>query len=396
MAAASAVLAFLAVYADHRLHVDAWLSNGGWIYTGGEEGARAVLSVIAGSMMTVTGVVFSITMVTLSLTSSQFGPRLLRNFMRDTANQLVLGTFSSAFLYSILVLRTVNGTNDAKFVPQIAVTIGVVLAVASVAVLIYFIHHVAVSIQVMNLLAGVHSDLRAAIDNLYPERIGTTPQTSSAQFEEVSSFVGGHAVNAKTSGYVQRLDGAALMKAAEDNGLAIRIVRKPGTFVVEGSPLAVVSTRDPLDEDMKQKLRQYWIIGAERSIEQDVKFGIGQLVDVALRALSPGINDPSTAANCIDWLTAATVRLAGRTWPAAVRDDRNGVPRIFAEPETFADLVTDAFGPIRRAASGHPDVIAKIVECLTLIQDSCTCPDDRSAVYGEISRAREALQACGL
>lgn len=145
MAAASAVLAMCNIYLDHTLP-ESWRGNG-WIYSGGAEGARAVLSVIASSMITVAGVVFSITIVALTLASSQFGPRLLRTFMRDTANQVVLGTFIATFLYCLLVLRTIRGLDEREFVPHLSVTVGVLLGVASLGVLIYFIHHVSVSIQ---------------------------------------------------------------------------------------------------------------------------------------------------------------------------------------------------------------------------------------------------------
>ena len=135
-----------------------------WVYTGGPEGARAVLSTIAGSMITVAGVTFSITIVALTLASQQFGPRLLRSFLRDLGNQIVLGTFVSTFVYCLLVLRTVRGNDDAQFVPHLAVTLGVVLAMLSLGVLIFFIHHVSTSIQASQIIASVAADLEASID----------------------------------------------------------------------------------------------------------------------------------------------------------------------------------------------------------------------------------------
>lgn len=168
MATAAALLAVVGVQLDLALkntQVEGW-----WVYRGGAEGARAVLSVVAGSMISVAGTVFSITIVALTLASSQFGPRLLRNFMRDTVNQFVLGVFTSTFLFCLLVLRTVRGIDDDQFVPHLSITLGVVLAVASLAVLIYFIHHTSVSIQVTHLISEVSRELRETIARLYPER----------------------------------------------------------------------------------------------------------------------------------------------------------------------------------------------------------------------------------
>ncbi len=153
-----------------------WVDKLGWIYTRGPDGARAVLSTIAGSMITVAGVVFSVTIVALSLASNQFGPRLLRNFMRDRGNQIVLGTFVATYLYCLLVMRTVQGMDGSQFVPHLSVTVAILMAVASLGVLIYFIHHVAVSIQAPELIANVAHELHEAIDRLFPEELGYAPR----------------------------------------------------------------------------------------------------------------------------------------------------------------------------------------------------------------------------
>jgi uncharacterized membrane protein len=146
------------------------LEKVGWVWAGGPEGARGLLSTVAGSMITVAGVVFSITIVALSLASSQYGPRLLRNFVRDKGNQIVLGSFIATFVYCLLVLRTVRGDDGAHFVPAIAITLGMVLTLASLGVLIYFIHHVSISIQAATIIGLVSHELNEVIERLFPEK----------------------------------------------------------------------------------------------------------------------------------------------------------------------------------------------------------------------------------
>jgi uncharacterized membrane protein len=172
MAGAAVALSFALI------EIDTWLGaktvrDFDWLYTFGPEGARAILSAIASSMITVAGLTFSITMLTLQLASSQFGPRLLRNFMRDRGNQIVLGTFTATFIYCLLVLRTVRGVEGSSFVPHLAVAFGVLLALTSIAVLIYFIHHIATAIRIETLLVALAHETHAAVDHLYPSASAT-------------------------------------------------------------------------------------------------------------------------------------------------------------------------------------------------------------------------------
>ena len=215
-----------------------------WVYTGGPEGARAVLSTIAGSMITVAGVTFSITIVALTLASQQFGPRLLRSFLRDLGNQIVLGTFVSTFVYCLLVLRTVRGNDDAQFVPHLAVTLGVVLAMLSLGVLIFFIHHVSTSIQASQIIAGVAADLEALHrTRLFPGAPGRRTTTSRRSPLHPFAFDGGEArmsSRSSTSGYVQAIDGARLMSTATERDLVVRVEAAPGQFVRRDAVLASV------------------------------------------------------------------------------------------------------------------------------------------------------------
>ncbi|MPT23641.1 MAG: DUF2254 domain-containing protein, partial [Starkeya sp.] len=221
MAAGATALSFALVWLDTWLGQES-IERLGWLYGFGPEGARAVLSAVAGSMITVAGLTFSMTMLTLQLASQQFGPRLLRSFMSDRGNQLVLGTFTSTFLYCLLVLRTVRGTEDANFVPHLSVTFGVVLAALSLAVLIYFIHHVANSIRIETVLADLSQETRSTIERLFPAQMGQEPTRHDDRLpaDLLHTLEGdSRAVFVDGSGYVQRLDEAALMRIATEHDL---------------------------------------------------------------------------------------------------------------------------------------------------------------------------------
>ncbi len=308
--AAAIVLSLLTIHLDRNAAERNWAAVVGWTFARGPEGSRALLATVAGSMVTISSVTFSITIVALQLASSQFGPRLLRNFMRDRGNQIAIGTFIATFTYCILVLRTVNGTNSEQFVPHISVTVGLILALVSLAVLIYFIHHAAESIQAENVITAVSKELLSAIDRLYPDRIGekppasrTDPPADGVVPEDFDSWA--RAIPSPRSDYLQAIDGERLMQIARDNDLILKVPSRPGKFVVEGDALAKAWPVDRVSEKTANAIRGLFYFGTRRTLVQDVEFGIDQLVEVAVRALSPGINDPFTAINCIDRLGAA-------------------------------------------------------------------------------------------
>jgi uncharacterized membrane protein len=219
-------------------------------------------------MITVAGVTFSITIVAVTLASQQFGPRLLRNFLRDFGNQVVLGTFVSTFLYCLLVLRTVRGSDDEEFVPHLAVTVGVILAMLSLGVLIFFIHHVAMSIQASRIIANVADDLEAAIDRLFPETLGEDAAESAdrlrASGDDSSNADGARAVKARTAGYVQAIDADALMSIAREHDLLVRVHARPGSFVRRGGVLLTVATAPDQARPDDKAFTDVFVIGSDR------------------------------------------------------------------------------------------------------------------------------------
>lgn len=363
----------------------------GWTYRGGPDGARGVLGTIAGSMMTVAGVVFSITVVALTLASQQFGPRLIRNFTRDRGNQFVLGTFLATYTYCLLVLRTVNGTEAATFVPELGVTVGVLLALLSMGVLIYFIHHVAVSIQASTVVERVAAELVATVDEIYPERVGAGVLPDEPLPNPPADA---RPVRSAEAGYVVTVDGGEVLRVAADHDLIVHLPVSPGRFVRAGDVVAIAAPGEGLPDEVADALRRAVMLGPKRTGFQDVEFALLQLSEIAVRALSPGVNDPFTAAECVDRLGDALGRLAGRTFPSPVRAGPDGRARLVARSPSFQELMTTSIDPIRHYARTSPMVLGRLLDALIAVGRRVVRDADRAAVreQGErVLRAAESL-----
>ncbi len=376
-------LSFITIWIDHSQEATI-VQRIDWVYSLGPSGSRAILSAISGSMVTVATTAFSITIVALQLASSQFGPRLLRSFMQDTGNQIVLGTFISTFVYSLMVLRTINGVEKDEFVPHLAVTIGLGLAITSVGVLIYFIHHSASSIQVDQIIKQVGSDLDVAIDRLFPERIGRNtskhPEEESlaaipADFDRLA-----YPIKTTASGYIQAIDEDKLMQIATKNNLLLRIQQRPGRFVVKGSELVQVFPEENVTKKLAVQINNAFVLGSQRTEQQDVEFPLDQLVEIAIRALSPGINDPFTAIRCIDQLSAALCHLAEREIPSPYRYDDHNQLRIIAEPISFAGATDTAFNQIRQYGKSSVAVTMRLLEAIAAIAPFTHRAQDRATL----------------
>jgi uncharacterized membrane protein len=367
MAVMTTALAFAMLILDRttKEDIDYW-----WVYTGGADGARAVLGSVSTSMVSVAATAFSITIVALQLAAANFGPRLLRNFMQDTGNQIALGTFISTFIYCLLILRTIRGEGDgySQFVPQLSVTVGILLAIISIGVLIYFIHHASTIIQASHVILNVSDDLDKTIDRLFPEKIGfdkskqeQTP-TIPINFDEEA-----YPIHATSTGYLQAIDDEKLMNLASKYNLLIRFQIKPGKFVIKGSDLVMVFPGKQVNAKLVKQINDAFILGIERTEQQDVEFPIDQLVEMALRAISPGINDPFTAIRCIDRLNAGFCHLVQREFPSPYRYDQNNKLRIIAEGMNFAGLLDSAFNKIRQYGISDAGVTIRLLEAIATI-----------------------------
>lgn len=363
------------------------------LFSGGPEAARAVLQAIAGSLITVTSLTFSLTVVTLQLASSQFSPRLLRTFTSDRFVHVTLALFLAAFAFSLTVLRSVRdeGNGNEAFVPEISVTVAFVLAIASVIGLVLFLAHLTREIRVETMMRRVNVETQGTIDRVFPQdRPGRGPAPEPDAVHSAFRIRSAH------SGFLTSSDKAALMQAAADAGGIIRLDREPGSSLVEGVPFATawpVSAGAPFTPAIRQELstsvNSAVATGFERTNVQDAGFGFRQLVDVAARALSPGINDPTTAVHVIGHLSALLCRLAERNpGPEHLTDDEGRVRVVLALP-TFKDLLDTAMNQPRLYGAADPDVAARL---LGLLREVTWC--DRNGQYRtEILDHRDRMSA---
>lgn len=374
LAVAAMLLCELALQLDER-----WSELARWGYSGEAEGARSVLSVIASSMIGVAGVIFSITVVSLTMAASQLGPRLLRTFLSDRGNQFVLGVYIGTYLYSVLALRAVTGDG---VVPRITVTLAIGLSLLSLAALIYFIHNVTRSLQADRVVSRVAGDLLRAIDR-FGDRFDERTQDGNAQLEWQQQ------VCSSADGYVQAIEYLALRDAAARVDAVVELSVRAGHFVCRGTVLARLSRED---DGLARAIEAATRLGPLRTEEQDVEYALNQLVEVALRALSPGVNDPFTALACIDWLGAALARASDMgPVPNRICDADQQLRLITAEPD-FAGLASGAFDPIRQAAAGSPAVLIRLADTLATLASR----SPGAEVMGVLVEHADSLEAtCG-
>ncbi len=354
----------------------------------GADGSRGMLTAIAGSMLTVAALAFSLTLTAITQASSQYSPRVLRNFMGDRVNQVVMGYFVAVFTYCLIVLGTIRGGDESKFVPGTAVLAGLVLALGGVAALILFIHHIAESLQTGTIVQHIHAETVEAIDSLFPDRFGDAiddPEQLKAALTYTREQAGWHAVESTQAGYLQRINTDGMLEWAKKNRVVLRVEKDMGSFVGERTVLFSVRSGmerpDPDEADWPDDLIKYVSIGRNRNIGQDVAYGIQQLVDVALKALSPGINDTTTAIMAIDYLGAICARLAHRDFPARLRSDGKEL-RILVISGDFETYIRLAFNLVRINAKGNHAVLRRILRALALVGNNIV-RDERRAVLNQ-------------
>ena len=353
----AALLAILTVWLD-RHGAAQWLTSHEWVDEARPEGARNVLNVISGSMIGVASTVFSITIAAVVYASGSYGPRLLANFMEDRGNQLSLATFIATFVYSVLVLRVVRDAyetaGDPGFVPQLSLLIATSLMAASIVVLVYFLNHVPASIRINAVLEGIGERLLRSVRDRFPKECAAEQQDQPPQ---------GAPVAATGTGYIQIIDFAGLDRIARDVECRIELRLRPGDFVHPDVVLLAVVGAKP-DDAMADGLRDCFSLGAMRSPSQDIEFLIDELVEIALRALSPGINDPFTAVTALHWLGAATAQIGARDLRGGPDRGDYDWNRIVPMNDDFDHFVRRGFGGIRAAAATSPIAAAQFLDCL--------------------------------
>ncbi len=338
------------------------------LFSGDPGAARTVLDAVSSSLITVTSLTFSLTVVTLQLASSQFSPRLLRTFTSDVFVQATLGLFLATFTFSLTVLRSVRSAGQAQlvFVPRIAVTLSFVLAIASVLGLVVFLAHLARQIRVETMLRDVHDDATATIESvLEPYDSGSTAHRG----EQLSPPQDAHTVFAMSSGFLVRVEENDLLRCAVEDDIYLVLDRHPGASLIAGTPIGSLwSLAGPLSRAdvtrLGDRIAAAIHIGFERTAAQDVGYGLRQLTDVANKALSPGINDPTTAVHALGHISAVLCELADRDLGPAKLRDSDGYVRVMLRRPDLADLVEAAITQPRRYGASDLEVMARIFRLL--------------------------------
>ena len=389
MTAAAFALSNLMIRLDERIPAST-LANYPFIYQNQPDGARALLSTVAGSMIGVAGVSFSLTMVVLSLTASQYGPRLLNTFMRDTSNQIVLGTFVATYLYCLLVLRTVHATDaELFFVPSLAIMVAVGLAVACVGVFIYFIHNISQSIRAGSVISSVRDELLSKIEKTY-EGLRLEPNEDDAlpkDFEAVSKEL-----CSDSGGYIQAINTDALIKLAQERDALFKIEVNVGDFIGKEQVLIAAYTSTPLEDNLDEKVHKHIALGPHRADAETIETLFAQLTEVALRALSPGVNDPFTAVMCLDRIGEALVAFLEHDAPETYLEDDEGELRLILPTLSATLLIRTTLGPLRHYGAGDLIVTKRFLETVRLILHAQPRPDVKRALEMQAQLALDAAR----
>lgn len=400
------VMAFLAVLlAGGMIVLDTtqgskWMDSVPWLYAARPSGARSLLSSIGGSMITVAGTVFSVTIAAVVYASGQYGPRLLTNFMKDRGNQFTLGTFIATYLYCLLILRTIRSADENggySFVPNLSLLVAVALAVCSIGVLIFFIHHVPSKIHINSVIEDIGSRLLREIGHRFPRHIGSARAESDLADDQRVPVVfrrhctqqeaeGRRLIDACATGYIQTVDDKDVLRIARERDLVLRMQYQPGDFIHVGRTIVEAWPAERCDDNAADALRDAFTTGQSRSTLQDLRFPIDELVEIAARAMSPGVNDPFTALTCLDWLSAAMSDLAARDLPSHLRVDEQGAVRVIAHPQTFATFLDRSFGALVQYCAADMIAALRFLTALGEVSLDCDDPARLTTIAGYVDR----------
>jgi uncharacterized membrane protein len=388
-----AAVLFAGTYAIDRAAYRGSLTLPSWFYNGTADSARQILAAIAAAVITVLGVVFSITIVALTLASTQFGPRMLRNFTRDRVTQFTLGTFVASFLYAVLTLVSIAPNSHGDFVPHLCMTLSLAFVVVDLGMLILFIDHISRLIQLPDVIARIAGDLAKAIDAEIPSQPAGGPKAGPSVSEMTTRLDDfGGVIRAQRSGYLQFIRIETLMGIAARTHSVVRLHLRPGHFVAQGQPLATVWPSEAAPT-VARALDSGYATGPHRTLTQDLSFAVDQLVEIAIRALSPAVNDTFTALTCIDWLGDSLSKICARWNPVTVHRDRAGSLRVITVAVSDERLIERAFEKIRQAGRGMPAVMIRQLDAIARIMEEAGTEQQRGALTAQATMILESATA---
>ncbi len=360
------IAAWVMIFIDHQIDIEI---EGifSFMFTSSADSARSVLSIISGAMIGVAGTVFSITLVALTLASSNFGSRLIRNFMYEKINQIVLGAYISSFIYCLIVLNVIKETDTTVFIPSLSVLFAIILTIINIFLLVIFIHHIAVSIQSDKVVSDIAESLSHNVKVLFPEEMGEDFEVEKEPTLPTEYYNFTYNVKSNKSGYLQYIDDNKIFDFANKNNLIVKLDCRPGDYLVQGVNIARVFSKDELEDSSLNIFKLAFITGKSRTPQQDAEFAIHQMVEIAARALSPGVNDPYTAIACIDNLTTTMCYLSKVKFPSPYRYNDNKELRLIASVLDFEGMLNAAFNQIRQFAKDSPSVVIRLMESLKVV-----------------------------
>ncbi|HLE01772.1 MAG TPA: DUF2254 domain-containing protein [Bdellovibrionota bacterium] len=365
-----------------------------WVFGGSPEAARALLSVIAGSLITVVSVSFSITIVAIQQAATQYSPRVLRRFLQDRTNQWVLGIYVATFIYSLLVLREIRDQTSSTdgFVPALSVTLVLFLAIISIGMIVFFINHIVQSIQVSTMLTGIRREFKHELDRTFAKEVDCTGDGPSPALLPSGPEI---SIEAQREGYVRSIDVERLARITRAAWIsAVVATRSVGDYVFPGMVLFRIYGDGDLTDDELELIRDTFVVNSSRSVRQDLLFAIRQIADVAIKALSPGINDPTTAEECITHLGGMVADLISRRLPPG-RETIASKTYVFQRPD-FNDYVRSSFSQIRQAARGKPHVLKTLVGTLAEVALIAKDPARLTPLRQEIEYVMADLKSGGM
>ncbi len=337
---------------------------GKYFFVTSADSARSILSTISGAMIGVAGTVFSVTLVALTLASSQFGPRLIKNFMYVRLNQVVLGSYVATYLYCLFVLNAIKEGDNYTFIPVISILVAIITALVNIILLIIFIHKIATSIQADKVISDISEVIYKQVNSLYPNKMGEALENEKINIVDIikTKYINTIAIKSPKSGYIQYIDSEALLKTVSSYDALLELFFRPGDHLVEGIEIGKLYINNSSNKEQIEEICNQFVIGKTKVAEQDLEFSIHQMVEIASRALSPGVNDPYTAITCIDNLTATTCRFSQIEFPSKYRIDDKQNLRIIANTTDFEGLLNASFNQIRQFSAGSPAVIIRLME----------------------------------
>lgn len=367
---ASILLALILIYIDSHVDRLRLIEDWPFLLFAGPEGSRTMLSTIAGSMITVAGVVFSITILALAQASTQYSPRVLRHFIGDRTTQIILGAISGIFIYCLLILRVLHSADmppAPEFVPPFSLLFGFILSLVGVGCVIYFIHHIANMLQASTIIEDIAHTTLKAIDRYYLQQsvVTTTREEQERKIIELKTSSTWNRIPALKTGFIQLIFPEALLNVAEKHNMLVRIEHSIGAFVISGMPLASVNIQNVTPNIIKE-VNQCFEQGSFRTLSQDIAFGIQQLVDISLKALTSGVNDITTAVTCVDYLTVILVDLTKHkiASPFYYKNDKIRIIYIHPVYEKFLGI---AFNQLCRNIQGNMTMMIRVLHSLEVI-----------------------------